>query len=105
MYGSPPPPVPSTAAPTARSSRSFSETSRNGRLLEPEVTDCLHPDSYGIAGEVANRDVVNIDYLDRAGKCAGCNGLVDSLLLRLAQRMIARPALQGVDAINLATDL
>ena len=69
MYGSPPPPVPRIAAPTAMSSSSASPTSRNGHPPELEVADRLDPDPRRVAGEVRERHVLDVDDLD-AGRLA-----------------------------------
>src|SRR5712664_3831404 len=105
MYGLPPPPVPSTAAPMARSSRSCSVTCRNAFCLQLKFTDSLDSDPGGAAGQVAQRHLLDVDDMNGFPVSAGGNSLVDRLLLRLFQGLVARFLLKREDAVHLAADL
>ena len=61
MYGSPPPPVPRIAAPTAMSSSSRLTDDAASRPPEIEIADRLHADPRRVAGQIRDRDVVDVD--------------------------------------------
>ena len=64
MYGSPPPPVPRIAAPTAMSSSSASPTSRTADPPEIELADRLRADPRRVAGQICDRHVLHVDDAD-----------------------------------------
>src|SRR5215467_8246308 len=105
MYGLPPPPVPRTAAPTARSSRSRSPTSRNGLSLQLKVPNRLHPDPRRVARQVTQRDLFDVRDLDRAFARAGRHSLLGRLRLGLLQRRVTAHLVQREDTIHFAADL
>src|SRR5205085_1900187 len=67
-YGLPPPPVPSTAAPLARSSRSCSPTSRAIVTTQRQVTDGLDPDPDRVTRQVCQGHLFDVDDFDARGK-------------------------------------
>src|ERR1041384_223728 len=89
-YGSPPPPVPRIAAPTAMSSSSASPTSRNADPPEVEVTDRLDADARRVAGQIGDRDVVDVHDVHAVPFGARGDRAVDGFLLRLGERGLAR---------------
>src|ERR1700737_4728100 len=105
MYGLPPPPVPSTAAPMARSSRSCSVTCRNAFRLQLELSDSLDADPRGTARQVTQWNFLDVDDMDGVPVCPCGDRLVDSLLLRQFEGFVARLLLQREDAVHLAAHL
>src|SRR5256885_9428208 len=105
MYGSPPPPVPRIAAPTAMSSISASPTSRNAHPPEIEIADGLHADARGVARQIRDRHILDVDHPDRAAVGACGDRALDCLCLRLLDRLRPRRPLERDDLVDLATDL
>src|ERR1700682_164207 len=105
MSGFPPPPVPSTAAPIARSSRSFSVTCRNAFRLQLELADSLDADPRGAARQVTQRNLFDVDDMDGVPVCTRGDRLVDSLLFCLLESLVARLLFQGEDPVHLAAHL
>ncbi len=125
MYGSPPPPVPSTAAPRARAEQSspISVIGRTvgvvGRVSAPgavtvvvigpaperEVTDGLGADACGVAGQVRDRDLVEVHDRDAGRVRAGGDGTVDRFLRASSTTADALAVADGVDLVDLARDL
>src|SRR5436190_17734512 len=83
MYGSPPPPVPRIAAPTAMSSSSDSPTSRNAHPREVELADGLDADPRRVARQVCDRHVLDVDDPHGVALRPRRDGLLDRLRLRL----------------------
>src|SRR5438876_5930219 len=100
IYGSPPPPVPSTAAPMARSWM-FCTSSIRMSFLQRQVAHGLDVHANGVAGQVRQRHLVHLDDLDAVRHRAGCQGLVQRVLLGLRQRLLARQFLQRKDTVGL----
>src|SRR5207342_461251 len=105
MYGSPPPPVPRIAAPTAMSSSSASPTSRNAHPPEVEVSDRLHPDPRRVSGEIRDRHVLDVYDANPAALGSGRNRFLDGLRLGLLDRRSAGRVLERDHLVDLAADL
>src|SRR6185437_8226272 len=88
MYGSPPPPVPRIAAPTAMSSSSASPTSRNAHPFQIELSDRLHLDPGRVPRQVGDRHVLHIDDPHGVARRAGGDGLLQRLILRGVERRL-----------------
>src|SRR5579871_4835522 len=105
MYGLPPPPVPRTAAPLARSSRSSSPTSRAIVTTQRQVADGLDPDPDRVAGQVGQRHLLDVDNLDARCQRPGGDRLADGFPADRFQRVLPRPVGQRDDLVDFAADL
>src|SRR6476659_2690007 len=105
MYGSPPPPVPRIAAPTAMSSSSASPTSLKAHPPEVEVSDRLDSDPRGVTGEVGDRHVVDVHDANSVALGTGRDRFLDRLRLGLLDRSRPGRTFERDDLVDLAADL
>src|SRR6185437_16898423 len=102
-WGLPPPPVPSTAAPSESGRRSAS--ARTYRSRDIQVSDHLDMHARRVARQIGEGHVLDVDHLDRAGVRAG--GDRDRARLFLGVANGVGPAHRGkrVNAVSLARHL